>query len=325
MKKGLIITLLTVFALVFTISMTTSAEENADETYQTDLDIVSYNVYLMSSTLYPNWGQSQRADLIGQADFMSGQDVIILNELFDNSSAEQLLGHLQGEYPYQTPILGSTTSGWDDTRGSYSYVVPENGGVSVVSKWPIEEQIQYVFSEACGPESMSNKGFVYTKIMKDGDPYHIIGTHMQSTDSNCSDGEPAEVRSAQMAEMNQFIDDKGIPRSEMLIIGGDLNVIKDSAEYDAMLNQLNVSEPQYTGFDATWDPETNSIANYNYPDLGSQYLDYIFVSNNHKQPESMTLEARDVKSPYWSVTSWGTTYEYNDYSDHYPVFSEILN
>ncbi|ENH98075.1 beta-hemolysin [Gracilibacillus halophilus YIM-C55.5] len=254
---------------------------------------------------------------------MYGHDVIILNELFDNNASDTLLNHLNEEYTYQTPILGSTTSQWDETRGSYSHIVPESGGVSIVSKWPIKEQIQYVYSEACGPESLSNKGFVYTKINKNGDPYHIIGTHMQSTDSNCSDGEPEDVRRAQMNEMKQFIEQKGIPTSEILVVAGDLNIMKDSSEYHSMLNQLNLDEPQYTGFNATWDPGTNSIAQYNYPDLDSQYLDYILVSNQHKQPRSVTLDAKDVKSPKWSVTSWGTTYEYNDYSDHYPVFSKI--
>ncbi|WP_035512533.1 sphingomyelin phosphodiesterase [Halalkalibacillus halophilus] len=301
------------------------AEQETDHQYNTDLEIMAYNVYFMSSVLHPKWGQNQRAELLGDVEFMYEQDIIILNELFDGQSSDLLLNNLRDAYPHQTPILGSTTSGWDDTQGSYSYVVPENGGVNIISKWPIEEQIQYVFEDACGPEGMSNKGFVYTKVMKNDDPYHIIGTHMQSTDSNCSDGEPAEVRASQMNEINQFVDEHNIPTEEMLIIGGDLNVIKGSNEYDSMLNQLNVSEPAYSGFDATWDPQTNSIAAYNYPEYEAQFLDYIFTSNNHQQPNSMNLHAEDVKSPLWSVTSWGTTYEYNDYSDHYPVFGTIEN
>ena len=37
--------------------------------------------YLLLST--PNWGQSQRADLISKQITFKNQDVVILNELFD--------------------------------------------------------------------------------------------------------------------------------------------------------------------------------------------------------------------------------------------------
>ncbi|NIK13401.1 sphingomyelin phosphodiesterase [Alkalibacillus almallahensis] len=323
--KLLKMTMLILAMSLFLNSTLLTAETTNQNSYETNLDIVAYNVYLMSSTLEPNWGQDQRANLISEADFMKNQDVVVLNELFDNNASDQLLNQLSNQYPYQTPILGSTTNNWDETRGSYSYITPESGGVSILSKWPIEEKIQHVFDDACGPESLSNKGFVYTKILKNEDPYHVIGTHLQSTDSNCSEGEPEEVRTAQMQEIKDFIESKNIPESEMLIISGDLNVKKSSEEYNSMINQLNVKEPMYTGFDATWDPESNSIAEYNYPELDSQFLDYIFTSNNHAQPNSLTVEAKNIKSPLWSVSSWGTTYEYNDYSDHYPVFGSIQN
>ncbi|UOQ91880.1 glycosyltransferase [Halobacillus shinanisalinarum] len=75
-----------------------------------------------------------------------------------------------------------------------------------------------------------------------------------------------------------FIEEKQIPKDEINYIGGDLNVMKNSNEYSTMTDLLNVSQPtKYTGHSSTWDPTTNSIAQYNYPDLNSQYLDYIFV------------------------------------------------
>ncbi|MBL1705518.1 sphingomyelin phosphodiesterase, partial [Klebsiella pneumoniae] len=37
------------------------------------LKVMTHNVYMLSTNLYPNWGQSQRADLIGAADYIKNQ------------------------------------------------------------------------------------------------------------------------------------------------------------------------------------------------------------------------------------------------------------
>ncbi|MBM7585503.1 phospholipase C [Bacillus pakistanensis] len=315
LTKFLVVAALVLPVIVF--SSTVSAEESD---YPNDFKLMAHNVYMLSQSLYPNWGQVQRADLISNADYIKGQDVVILNEVFDNEASNKLLNGLENDYPYQTPVLGRSTSNWDETLGSYSYTTPEDGGAAIVSKWPIVEKIQYVYKDGCGADWLANKGFVYVKINKNGHFYHVIGTHMQSEDERCSDGEAASVRKAQMDEISGFIDQKDIPASEVVYIGGDLNVIKGTPEYSSMLKDLNVNAPTaYTGFTSTWDPDTNGIAGYNYPQLEPQYLDYIFVEKSHKQPSNWYINAMNIKSPEWSVTSFGKTYTYNEYSDHYPV------
>ena len=44
-------------------------------------------------------------------------------------------------------------------------------------------------------------------------------------------GKDQTIRQSQMEEIKQFIKDKNIPKDEPVYIGGDLNVIKGSAEY----------------------------------------------------------------------------------------------
>ena len=91
---------------------------------------MTHNVYMLSTNLYPNWGQSERADLIGAADYIKNQDVVILNEVFDNSASDRLLGNLKKEYPNQTAVLGrSNGNEWDKTLGSYSSSTPEDGAL----------------------------------------------------------------------------------------------------------------------------------------------------------------------------------------------------
>src|SRR5699024_5659446 len=228
----------------------------------------------------------------------------------DNEASDELLNQLEDQYPHQTPVLGRSKDGWDETQGSYSNLVPEDGGVGIVSKWPIAEKIQYVYEDACSADGMSNKGFVYVKVMKEGKPYHVIGTHTQATDPLCLPGQSESVRQQQFQAIHTFIENKDIPEDEVIFIGGDLNAKKYSDEYGQMLDALNVNAPSgYPRFHATWDPATISIAGYNYPELDTQFLDYILVDKDHAQPDDWYIHVNKVKSETWSVTSWGKTYE----------------
>ena len=61
-------------------------------------------------------------------------------------------------------------------------------------------------------------------------------------------GKDQSIRQSQMNEIKQFIKDKHIPKNEPVYIGGDLNVIKGSDEYQQMPDNLNVSLPtQFEG------------------------------------------------------------------------------
>ncbi|WP_420591815.1 sphingomyelin phosphodiesterase [Bacterioplanoides sp.] len=281
--------------------------------YADDLKLLAYNVFMLPGAV-SNYGQTERAGLILQSDVIHGHDAIILNELFHNSASQVLLDGLKTQYPNQTPVMGRGYDGWDQTLGSYSSTTPEDGGVAIVSRWPIEEQIQYVYKDACAADWFSNKGFVYVRLNKNGNDYHVIGTHAQAQNSGCSDA--AGVRKKQFTEMQQFIAAKNIPADEVLFIGGDFNVIKSSDEYPDMLETLRVTAPDaYAGFDTSWDPESNGMAATQYPDLPSEYLDYIFVSRDHAQPTYWHNQSLDVTSPRWSVDN----YQYQELSDHYPI------
>lgn len=86
----------------------------------------------------------------------------------------------------------------------------------------------------------SNKGFVYTKIEKNGKNVHVIGTHTQSEDSRCGAGHDRKIRAEQMKEISDFVKKKNIPKDETVYIGGDLNVNKGTEEFKDMLKNLNV-------------------------------------------------------------------------------------
>ncbi|MGW6916205.1 sphingomyelin phosphodiesterase [Kitasatospora sp. NPDC054939] len=297
-----------------------AAEQGSAAASVPALKVLSYNVFLFSKTLYPNWGQDHRAKAITSADFFHGQDVVVLQEMFDNATSDELLSRASAEYPHRTPVVGRSTSGWDATSGSYSSVTPEDGGVTVLSKWPILRKEQYVFKDACGADWWSNKGFAYAVLDVNGLRTHVVGTHLQSTDSGCSAGQPAQVRAAQLKAMKSFLDGKNIPASEPVLIAGDFNVDSHSPEYAAMLgNGALAPADSRTGWPYSFDTADNSIAKDRYPNDPREDLDYVLYRADHVRPASYTNNVVRFHSSPWTVSSWGTSYTYNDLSDHYPV------
>ncbi|MEJ2857621.1 MULTISPECIES: sphingomyelin phosphodiesterase [unclassified Saccharothrix] len=279
--------------------------------------IASYNVFMLSRALYPNWGQVTRADLIDRQDVLAGQDVVVLQELFDNTAGDRLLTNLSDTYPHRTPTVGRSRTGWDATLGNYRDSAAEDGGVAVVSRWPITRRVQHVYRDGCGPDWLSNKGFAYVRLSSPNGPVHVIGTHMQSEDSSCTVS-PASVRARQRAEIAAFVAAERIPAGEPLYVAGDLNVIRSSGEYATMLTDLKAASPAFAGHPYSWDCADNSVCRDQYgPEYASEHLDYVLTL----QGPVLANETRRVKSPVWTVTSWFTNYSYTDYSDHYPVFA----
>lgn len=282
--------------------------------------VLTYNAFLFSKTLYPNWGQDHRAAEIAKADFFHGNDVVVLQEAFDNSSSDALKRAAVSEYPYQTPVVGRSKDGWDATGGAYSATTPEDGGVTVLSKWPVLRKEQYVFKDACGADWWSNKGFAYVVLNVNGTRVHVVGTHAQSTDPGCDAGEAAAMRSRQFRAIDAFLDAKNIPASEQVVVAGDLNVDSRTAEYASMLADGGlVGADARTGHPYSFDTEANSIARDRYPDDPREDLDHVLYRAGHARPVVWKNEVVKEESAPWTVTSWGTDHTYTNLSDHYPV------
>lgn len=134
-----------------------------------DLNVLSYNLFLYSKedTYFGYWEEEERAELLAKSKFMKNQDVIVLEEAFDMNARNILLNNLALEYPDQTDVIGKTRDGWNQTLGDFRQNV-NNGGVVVLSKWPIQEKIQYIFkNHGCGNDALYDKGFAYVKLKKE--------------------------------------------------------------------------------------------------------------------------------------------------------------
>ncbi|MFC7259960.1 sphingomyelin phosphodiesterase [Streptomyces lutosisoli] len=297
-----------------------AAPASAEAATAPPMRVLTYNVFLMSQSLYPNWGQDHRAAEIPKTSFFRGNDVVVLQEAFDNSSSDALKSAAAGEYPYQTPIVGRSKSGWDATGGAYSSTTPEDGGVTVLSKWPILHKEQYVYKDACGADWWSNKGFAYVVLNVNGTKVHVVGTHAQSTDSGCGAGEAASMRSRQFKAIDAFLDAKNIPADEQVLVAGDFNVDSRGSEYASMLADADlVGADARTGHPYSFDTQENSIAHDRYPTDPREDLDYVLHRVGHARPAVWKNEVVKEQSAPWTVSSWGTDYTYTNLSDHYPL------
>ncbi|MEV5242379.1 sphingomyelin phosphodiesterase [Streptomyces cinnamoneus] len=284
--------------------------------------VLSYNAFLMSTSLYPNWGQEHRAKEIAAADFFRGNDVVVLQEAFDNAATDHLKSLAADRYPHQTPVVGRTKDGWDATGGNYSGTAPEDGGVTVLSKWPMLRKEQVVFNDACGADWWSNKGFAYVVLDVGGSKVHVVGTHLQSTDGGCKAGEAAADRSRQLRQIDAFLDAKNIPANEQVLLAGDLNVDSRSAEYRSMLADGDLAPADTrAGHPYSFDTKENSIAAYRYPTDAREDLDYVLHRNSHARPAGWTNTVVKEQSAPWTVSSWGKRYTYTTLSDHYPLIA----
>ncbi|MFI2184683.1 sphingomyelin phosphodiesterase [Streptomyces sioyaensis] len=300
--------------------VTVAATPSASAAAAPHLKVLSYNTFLMSKTLYPNWGQDHRAQAIAAADFFQGNDVVVLQEAFDNSASDALKSRAAAQYPHQTPVVGRSRSGWDATGGAYSATTPEDGGVTLLSKWPIVHKEQYIYKDACGSDYFSNKGFVYAVLDVDGTKVHVVGTHTQSTDSGCKAGEAAADRAKQLKEVDAFLDAKDIPADEEVMVAGDLNIDSHGDEYPALLSNADLAPADSrTGHPYSFDTQENSIAKYRYPNDPREDLDYVLHRNGHARPAGWQNTVVKEESAPWTVSSWGKDYTYTNLSDHYPL------
>ncbi|WP_080634192.1 sphingomyelin phosphodiesterase [Leptospira santarosai] len=288
-----------------------------------EVKILSHNVSLMPTQLpgWADWGQKERAEQIASSDYIKNQDVIVFESLSDPNTRKILLDGIRSQYPYQTDAVGRTRSGWNATLGTYRQSTSADGGVVIVSQWPIEEKVQYIFNNpGCGPDSSYNKGFTYVRINKNGKKFHVIGTQVQTVGPACSDlGRSA--RRSQFGNIKDFINTKTIPADELVLIAGDMNVTRGSIEYYEMLTNLNVSEPKYAGIPFTQDPKVNSFTALKRSGSEPVYTNYVLVSKSYFQPQVWQNLAYDPISPkIWKGSNGHISYEL---SDSYPVYGFV--
>ncbi|QDO82131.1 phospholipase [Shewanella psychropiezotolerans] len=259
------------------------------------LKVMTYNIWALP--VIASHIQDRLAIL---PEYMRGYDVLMLQEVFASGRGD-FLRQLAEEYPFQTEMLNKP--------GVNIY----DGGVVLVSRFPIVNQSQYVFPDCTGTDCFTDKGVNYAEVIKGGKAYHLFATHTASFDTDTA----RDYRQRQFRQIREFASSMNIPANEMVVYGGDFNVNKRKFEddYANMLANLDASAPEYAGYtESTFDPRVNKFAGA--PASGGEnveYLDYIVVSNEYLTKPNNTnrvLVPRTTDPRLWK--HWNL-------SDHFPV------
>lgn len=215
---------------------------------QETFNLVQYNVQL-SPTIYIHEGIEERSEQIPRrvATINSGDiDVITLCEAFDDNTRRTLwrLFSTLG-WAYHSKVV--------DSLGHLT-----NGGVTIISKWPILSTDQIVYTNYTGTDGIVAKGAIYVKIQKNHTLINVFATHLQAWSKKID----KQVRIAQLKELYSFYLSKQIPNREPVIFAGDFNtdMINSYKEVITLFSILKATSPFRIGSQKyTSDPETNSL------------------------------------------------------------------
>jgi endonuclease/exonuclease/phosphatase family metal-dependent hydrolase len=212
------------------LSGTTAAAAATPAATGSTLSVFAWNVDL--GTPVVDWSQNEQAatrtPVIESIIRQHSDDVVILDESFNNTSTSDILSKLADVYPYHTPVVGQTCSGggWNGISGNCSssmFVI--NGGTQILSKYPIAAQYAHVYANSTYGtwDYHANKGAVLAQINKGGVKTWVAGTHLQADESDVSTDTTQSTRLGQLAEVKAWVNGiagAGAP----VLFGGDLNV-----------------------------------------------------------------------------------------------------
>lgn len=184
-----------------------------------NFNIMTYNVYCRICTFFKD-SQQDRCKLIPESinEFSDKIDCIIVQEIFDGD-AESTLDKQMAKFGF---IHKSKKVAKNIIKNYYFFtrLLLEDGGIKIYSKLPILKQSSYIFNNKTGEDKIAGKGVSYIKIQKFNTPIHIFGTHLQSGKTKPK----IKVKLKQVEEIQKFIKKQKIPKDELIIFGGDLNV-----------------------------------------------------------------------------------------------------
>jgi phospholipase C len=287
------------------------------------LKVMSYNVYQVPSIMTQYKSKDRARGLLSFITNLgtNSPDVLVIEEGFNQTFGNEFLAKIKTLYPYATPLVGLYCSAgggstlypnnWNSYSGDCGNTIFHvNGGIIILSKYPIEAKHQLVYNAKIGSlEGMSNRGVAYAMINKNGKKFHVFGTHTASEQPSYPG---RATRELQFAEMKAFKNSFSIPAAEPVIYVGDMNVEYTlTSEYTGMKNILNAQiNYAFNPFTTrgTYSNQNTVVQYQGYFDYNNT-LDYIFFSNEHKLPDNFPVMQQLVAK---SATV-------GDFSDHDPV------
>jgi endonuclease/exonuclease/phosphatase family metal-dependent hydrolase len=255
------------------------------------IKIVSWNIKMVPKSLAlftkdARKKQKDRAPRIIQYLKNSNFDIVILQELFDQSISKKFCKDLSINYPY---ILSPIKEG---------FTIKMSSGVMILSKYPYELIAHEIFNVSKKTDNSAQKSCTLIKVVINGKKILLGGTHLDSRNE--------ESRILQSKLIKERIIAPFINDTISMFLAGDFNVNKTSASYDSLsrlfdLENYHLKDDRPYTFD-----EFNSWNEKGY----KAWVDFIFYQKTKK------IEVLDqyILRPVM-------TYKKNkmDLSDHYQI------
>jgi len=300
------------------------------------LTVLQYNIQFMFKYIF-DLDNKKRSVLI--ADFIGLNypdiDVIVFCEAFEEESRNRLKFNLYSYgFKYSSAVL-------DDTN-NYCF----NGGVFIISKYPILYTNYYIYENSSGFDSLTNKGIVKAVFKKENKIVHVFGTHLQAWEKH------RDVRNKQLLELYKYINRFNIPNDNIVVISGDFNTnSKEITKYTnyslfepkIISSQIYTSDPlnnSFVGLDGAntindcekehYDKIINSVnIDSSCTKCEREILDYNFYLEGKLAPFKCSSEVLNVKVIKYLIKFWKLfwfrpiDFYTRDLSDHYPVLSKF--
>ncbi|MDF1667560.1 MAG: sphingomyelin phosphodiesterase, partial [Planctomycetota bacterium] len=218
MRKAMVFMGVLSLALLSSGAVIAQDEEDAAGGKRDTLSVLAYNIYMRPTLLFKDKQMERAKHIVKRLN--KTHDVIVFSEAFDDKVRAYLVKNMTG-YPYKSRVLGRRATVGKQKRLPNLKNGQINGGVLILSRYPIVKEVHKIYSASLFPDSLAAKGVLQASIKKNGRLYHIFGTHLQAG-MKSSGG--SEVRFKQVQDIQSLIAKGGFSEDDAVIVAGDLNM-----------------------------------------------------------------------------------------------------
>ena len=230
----------------------------------TELNVISYNVFLRPKLVSRSDFTVERAREIGRWLAGSDADVVALQEAWHGPAVRALIEQTSDEFPYYV----------GDQPGRFGFKLV-SGGMLLLSKWPIKSVRSMTYDDCYGFDCRAAKGAIDAVIqLNDSSRIHLVTTHLDAGE----EVKDRRSRASQLAQLRNFIGEIDQNRHPMLITGDfNINSLAGNTEFDRLVDILGVQDyPVENPSTINCELETSVFCEE--PAIPKR-LDYIFARN----------------------------------------------
>ena len=255
---------------------------------ENSLRVLSWNIKMLPSPYGWFFKRHKRAnDIIQFFKDSDPYDIIFFQEAFSGSIRRKIYAGLQDIYPQQIE---------PEEQPIFCKI---NSGLWAISRLPITLNKHITFTQFMEWDKLASKGAKLFSVIKDGQKFHLINTHMQSD----SKTDYSDIRSSQYTEINENLILPNEESEASLILCGDLN-ISNPNKLKLLLQKLKLINGPILG-----------TLQHSLVGRSKELMDYILVREDHSKFKSIKRRIIDFSNKLKGK-------EYN-LSDHYPIEAVI--